>query len=107
MFFVRHLGMGRIEEEVFPTHYRSNTASAIHCIARELGVDAQVENIPIPPAYLAFSYPTWQLAVLFGQTFEKWFPWLRVQVVCRIHKPEASPVATTAADTDVADKAAA
>ena len=103
LFFVRHLGMGRIEEDVFPTHYRINTASGIRRIARELGVDAVVENIPVPPAYLAFSYPTWRLGVLFGRTFEKWFPWLRAQIVCRIHKP----VASTAVGTDVAGKAAA
>ena len=103
LFFVRHLGMGRIEEDVFPTHYRINTASAIRGIARELGVAAQVENIPVPPAYLAFSYPTWRLGVLFGLTFEKWFPWLRAQIVCRIHKP----IASTAAGTDAADKTAA
>lgn len=103
LFFVRYLGMGRIEEDVFPTHYRINTASAIRGIARELGVAAQVENIPVPPAYLAFSYPTWRLGVLFGLTFEKWFPWLRAQIVCRIHKP----IASTAAGTDAADKTAA
>jgi len=102
-FFIHHLGMGRIEEDVFPTHYRINTASAINRIARELGVDVDVENIPVPPAYLAFSYPTWRLGVVFGRTFEKWFPWLRAQIVCRIHKPDGA----TPAVTNVADKVAA
>jgi SAM-dependent methyltransferase len=106
LFFVRHLGMGRIEEDVFPTHYRINTASAVRSIACELGVDAQVENIPVPPAYLAFSYPTWRLGVLFGQTFEKWFPWLRAQIVCRISKPQVSSIETTTANTDSAGKTA-
>ncbi|MCP4507413.1 MAG: hypothetical protein GY826_13605, partial [Fuerstiella sp.] len=97
------LGMGRIEEDVFPTHYRINTASAIRRIAHGLGVDADVENIPVPPAYLAFSYPTWLLGVAFGRTFENWFPWLRAQIVCRIHKPDAP----TAAVTNVEDRVAA
>ncbi|MEO2018040.1 MAG: class I SAM-dependent methyltransferase [Fuerstiella sp.] len=102
-FFVRHLGMGRIEDDVFPTHYRINTASAISRIARELGVAADVENIPVPPAYLAFSYPTWLLGIAFGRTFERWFPWLRAQIVCRIHKSDA----TTTGVTNVSNKVAA
>ncbi len=102
-FFVRHLGMGRIEDDVFPTHYRINTAAAISRIARELGVAADVENVPVPPAYLAFSYPTWLLGVAFGRTFEEWFPWLRAQIVCRIKKPDAA----TTVVTSVSDKVAA
>ncbi len=87
-FFVRNLGMGRIEEDVFPTCYRVNTKSAITRIADACGAEVEIENISVPPAYLAFSRPTWRLGVLFTRTFEKWFPWLRAQVVCRMHKPD-------------------
>ncbi|MEQ9406128.1 MAG: class I SAM-dependent methyltransferase [Fuerstiella sp.] len=88
--FVRHLGMGRIEEDVFPTHYRINTRAAIARIADSCGVEAQVENIRVPPAYLAFSRLTWKCGVLFSRTFEEWFPWLRAQIVCRMYKPQTS-----------------
>ena len=87
--FVKHLGMGRIEEDVFPTVYRINTKSAINRIAAKCGTTADVENIPVPPAYLTFSWPTWKLGVLFSKTMECWFPWLRAQVVCRMRKPDA------------------
>ncbi len=88
-FFVKHLGMGRIDDDVFPTVYRINTKSAINRIAAECGTTAQIENIAVPPAYLAFSWPTWKLGVLYSKTMERWFPWLRAQVVCRMHKPDA------------------
>ena len=86
-FFVRHLGMGRIEDDVFPTHYQINTRSAIHRIADACGVDVTIENVGVPPAYLAFSRFTWRCGVIYSQTLERWFPWLRAQVVCRMHKP--------------------
>gem|GEM_PF-1925459 len=44
--------------------------------------------------------PIWRLAgrrgcgVLFSRTLKKWFPWLRAQVVCRMHKPDVISVAT-------------
>lgn len=104
--FVRHLGMGRIEEDVFPTWYRINTRSAIHRIARACGTEVEIENIQVPPAYLAFSRLTWRCGVLFAQTFEAWFPWLRAQVVCRMYKPEAA-AATQPVTSSNARRAAA
>lgn len=86
--FVKHLGMGRIEEDVFPTVYRINTKRSITRIAEDCGADVEIENVGVPPAYLAFSWPTWKCGVLFSRTFEKWFPWLRAQVVCRMWKPD-------------------
>ena len=87
-FFVKNLGMGRIEEDVFPTRYRINTKSAISRIAKNCAADVNVENIRVPPAYLAFSRLTWRCGVLFSRTFEEWFPWLRAQIVIRMHKPD-------------------
>ena len=87
-FFVNKLGMGRIDDDVFPTRYRINTKSAINRIANRCDVDVEVENVRVPPAYLAFSWLTWKCGVLFSRTFEEWFPWLRAQIVCRIHKPD-------------------
>ena len=46
--FVKHLGMGRIEEDVFPTVYRINTRRAINRIARNCGADMEIENIGVP-----------------------------------------------------------
>ena len=99
-FFIRHLGMGRIEEDVFPTWYRINTNSAIHRIADLCEADLEIENIAVPPAYLAFSRLTWRCGVLFSQTFEKWFPWLRAQVVCRMHKPDVISAAISGSRTE-------
>lgn len=86
-FFIRNFGMGRIDDDVFPTHYRINTSASVRRIADRLGVIADVENIRVPPAYLAFSYPTWLLGLAWSRTFETWFPWLRGQFICRIVKP--------------------
>ena len=94
-FFIRNLGMGRIDDDVFPTHYRINTYSAIHRIADNCNVRVEVENIGVPPAYLAFSKLTWRLGVLYSRTMEQWFPWLRAQVVVRMHKPAAVCASTT------------
>ncbi|MEZ6127658.1 MAG: class I SAM-dependent methyltransferase [Planctomycetaceae bacterium] len=88
-FFIRNLGMGRIDDDVFPTVYRINTRAAIDRIAAACGAEnVEVENILCPPAYLAFSWLTWRSGVLFSRTFETWFPWLRCQIVCRMSKPE-------------------
>ena len=87
-FFIRNLGMGRIDDDVFPTRYRINTRTAIHRIARACEVDVQIENVRVPPAYLAFSRITWRCGVLFSRTFEEWFPWLRAQLVVRMSKPD-------------------
>lgn len=87
-FFIRHLGMGRIDDDVFPTFYRINTRSAIQRIADECGADVEIENVRVPPAYLAFSWLTWRCGVLFSRTAENWFPWLRAQIVCRMYKPD-------------------
>jgi len=99
-FFIRNLGMGRIEEDVFPTHYRINTSLAIQRIANSCGADTEVENVAVPPAYLAFSWLSWKCGVLYSKTFEKWFPWLRGQIVCRMHKPNV--VAMQPADSSSA-----
>lgn len=94
-FFVKHLGMGRIEDDVFPTVYRINTKRDILRIADACGADVEIENIRVPPAYLAFSWLTWKCGVLFSRTFEEWFPWLRAQVVCRMYKPDTIPMRGT------------
>lgn len=88
-FFVKHLGMGRIEEDVFPTYYRINTARAYKRVARRCNVEVEVENLSVPPAYLAFHPLTWRLGVWYLKTMERWLPWLRGQIVCRITKPGA------------------
>jgi SAM-dependent methyltransferase len=102
--FVRHLGMGRIEEDVFPTCYRINTRRAIQQVAEQCGVEVDIENISVPPAYLAFSRWTWRCGVWYVKTFEKWFPWLRAQVVCRMHKSGVLS-AMSSADDGVISKA--
>jgi hypothetical protein len=80
--------MGRLDDDVFPTFYRINTRSTIHRIAQECGADVEIENVRVPPAHLAFSRLTWCCGVLFSRTFKTWFPWLRAQIVCRMHKPD-------------------
>lgn len=95
-FFVKHLGMGRIEEDVFPTYYRINTPGVIRRISERCGVDTEIENITVPPAYLAFSRITWTLGVWYTKTIERWMPWTRAQVVCRMTKPNTLAMPTAA-----------
>ncbi|MCP4171930.1 MAG: class I SAM-dependent methyltransferase [Fuerstiella sp.] len=94
-FLIRHLGMGRIDDDVFPTFYRINTRSAIHRIAKECGAEVEIENVRVPPAYLAFNRLAWRCGVLFSRTFEAWFPWLRAQIVCRMYKPDVVTLSRT------------
>lgn len=99
-FYVKHLGLGRLPEDVFPTRYKFNTRRQINKIAKSLNVDVDLEFIAVPPAYLAFSRLAWQAGVLYSKAVESWLPAARSQLICTIQKPQ------TAAE-DVSDRQAA
>jgi ubiquinone/menaquinone biosynthesis C-methylase UbiE len=78
--FVRTLGSGRSEVEVFPKFYRLNDQRTIRARCREAGFDAQVIFRSTPPGYLRFSRAAFLAGVVYERLAERRFPALRAQI---------------------------
>ena len=85
-FYIRRLGSGRTEAEVFPTFYRFNDDKTIAKQLQSCGFSFEIEHHSIPPGYLRFSAPTFLAGVLFQRTVEKWFPALRGWIIVLARK---------------------
>lgn len=85
--FVSRLASGRSTNEVFPTFYRLNDASAIGKHLRMAGfAPARIEFVALPPGYLRFSRFAFLLGVLFERTLERHFPFLRGKLIVSARK---------------------
>ena len=80
-FYVRHLGSGRTENEIFPTYYRFNDELAIREQLKKCAFACELDHRSVAPGYLRFSRLSFLLGVLFERTIEKRFPPLRGAIV--------------------------
>jgi SAM-dependent methyltransferase len=78
-------------EDVFPTHYKANTLSAIRKTFQAAGfVPRELDTINHYPAYLMFSPILFRLGVLYERiTSLKMFRSLRGSILCVFEKPPA------------------
>lgn len=81
-------------DDVFPTLYRANTASAIKNAMKSAGLrPVEVNMINHYPAYLMFSPVLFRLGVLYERlTSLPWFAQLRGSILCVFEKPAGSGI---------------
>ncbi|GGJ44384.1 hypothetical protein GCM10011320_59820 [Neoroseomonas lacus] len=80
---------GRDEEDVFPTHYRSNTGRAIRRLSATAGLSVQrLEYLNQYPAYFRFSPTLFHLGCLYGKMLERFRPLNGLQgwILCVLRK---------------------
>ncbi|WP_165585529.1 class I SAM-dependent methyltransferase [Roseococcus sp. SYP-B2431] len=80
---------GREEEDVFPTHYRSNTARSIRRLAAAAGLSVQgLQHLGQYPTYFRFSPTLFRLGCLYGKLLERFQPLHGLQgwIFCELRK---------------------
>lgn len=80
-FYVRHLGSGRTENDIFPTYYRFNDELAIREQLKNCGFACELDHRSVAPGYLRFNRLSFLVGVLFERTIEKRFPPLRGVII--------------------------
>lgn len=83
---------GRIEEDVFPTQYRTNTQGQVRRLARQSGLDvATFEYLGQYPSYLLFNQTLFRLGALYEKTITTFRPlnFLRGWLLVTLRKPPA------------------
>ena len=90
-FFIKRMASGRTSNEVFPTFYRLNDASAIRKQLHDAGfIPPQIDLISLPPGYLRFSKLAFRLGVFYERTVERYFPSLRGKIIVLARKQLAA-----------------
>lgn len=80
---------GRNEDDVFPTHYRSNTGRSIRRLSANSGLSVQnLEYLGQYPAYFRFNRTLFHLGCLYGKILERVRPLHGLQgwIFCTLHK---------------------
>jgi SAM-dependent methyltransferase len=90
-FFIKRMASGRSSNEVFPTFYRLNDASAIRKQLQDAGfAPPEIALISLPPGYLRFSKLTFLLGVFYERTLECLLPSLRGKIIVAATKQPAT-----------------
>lgn len=85
-FYIRHLGSGRTENEVFPTFYRLNDHRTIIAQLQACGFQCRIEQHSVPPGYLRFNRFAFLAGVFYERTIERRFPSLRGRIIVSARK---------------------
>jgi hypothetical protein len=85
------MASGRSSNEVFPTFYHLNDASAIRKQLHDAGfAPPEIQLISLPPGYLRFSKLTFLLGAFYERTVERLFPSLRGKIIVAATKQPAT-----------------
>ena len=85
-WLIRHLGSGRLSEDVFPAHYLLNDAGALRRLADATGCDIAVERYRVSPGYLRRSTVLMVLYSLVDIPLSALFPALKAGLVFTVTK---------------------
>ncbi len=80
---------GREEEDVFPTHYRSNTGRAIRRLSSGAGLSVQsLQHLGQYPSYFRFSPSLFHLGCVYGKLLQRFRPLNGLQgwILCVVRK---------------------